>query len=118
MAKQQITKNTMKKVLEWFGSGRVGMSSEAIALNLTLGTTKYKSYPHDPSDFNRCLMLIKAVPELKENMHKMSKVSDKWEVLIENWEGLESCFINEVGENWSNGNRAPITYKAMKGMGL
>lgn len=118
MKSKQVTKETMRKVLLWMANGRTGVSSKTIAAYICTGEKIVGSTPCDPSDFNRCLLLIKAVPELKDHLYKMKGLSSKWDKLVDNWDSLEQCFINEVGENWSKGERAPITYAAMKGMGL
>ena len=108
----------MGKVLKWFGNGRVGQSSKCMAVYLTTGEISCGgSYPHDPDDLNRCLLLLNEVPELREHLHKMAKVNSTWKNLVDNWDALESCFLNEVGLNWCKHNRATITYKAMKEMG-
>lgn len=118
MKNKPVTKETMRKVLLWMANGRTGVSSKTIASYICTGEKVAGSTPLDPSDFNRCLMLIKAVPELKDHLHKMKTLDVKWVALVDNWDSLEECFINEVGENWSKGDSAPITYAAMKGMGL
>ena len=111
----RVTKEVMQKVIKWFAYGETGLSSKFMATYLTTGEGR-PSYPHDPSDFNRCLLLLSEIPELKLNMHKLSNVNPQWSELVKHWDELERCFIQEVGVNWCNGNSAPITYKAMKGM--
>ena len=118
MKNKPITKDVMKKVFTWFASGNTGVSSKTIATYLCTGEYLGGCTPCDPADFNRCLQLIMAVPELKDHLYKMKKINKQWEKLIDNWDSLEQCFISEVGENWCNGGRATITYNAMKGMGL
>lgn len=116
---KRVTKELMHKVLLWFATGRVGESSKCMATYLTTGVKPpYAAYPHDPDDLNRCLLLLKAVPELREHLPKMAKLNQQWEELVNNWDVLEKSFINEVGLNWCNGGRATITFKAMKQMGL
>lgn len=118
MKSKTVTKETMRKVLLWMANGRTGISSKTIASYICTGEKVNGCTPCDPADFNRCLMLIKAVPELKDHLYKMKTLDAKWGKLVDNWDSLEKCFINEVGENWSNGGSAPVTYAAMKGMGL
>ncbi|CAM0059399.1 hypothetical protein VPHK233G2_0051 [Vibrio phage K233 g2] len=116
MKRKQVTKDLMQKTLHWFAHGRVGSSSKFMATYITIGAGD-KSHPHDPDDLNRCLLLLIAVPELRDHMYKLRSVSKQWEQLVDNWDSLESCFINEAGLNWSKAGKAPITYKAMKQMG-
>ena len=115
--KKRVTKELMEKVLAWFATGRVGESSKFMATYLTIGVGN-GAYPHDPDDLNRCLLLLKAAPELRDHLPKMASANKQWKELVENWDSLERSFLNEVGLNWCNGSRATITYKAMKQMGL
>ncbi len=113
-----MKKETLEKVITWFTCANTGASSEAIAGYLTTGAIGYCSTPSDPSDFNRCLMLLDAIPELKEDMHKMKNLGRQWPVLIDSWDIIEKSFIDEVGLNWCHGGSAPKTYKLMKSIGL
>ena len=115
---QQITKDILKKALKWFASGETGMSSAFMCSTLCGIDGCQYAHPHDPADINRCFEMLKEIPELRSRMHVMSKTSNEWNQLIQNWDGLQNCLINETGENWERGTRAPITYRAMKGMGL
>lgn len=117
--KQRITKATLINVLKWFATGQVGASSKCMATYLTTGVIPpYGDYPHDPDDLNRCLLLLQAVPELREHLPRMANVNKEWDALVKDWDALERAFINEVGLDWCNGDVATITYKAMKQMGL
>lgn len=107
--------NVMSKVIRWIALGRTGISSETIAVYLTTGTHhKYgHNHPHDPADLNRCLLLLDAVPELRQDLYKMADVSDIWAKLIKRWDEVEKCFIDEVGLDWSKGGEANKTYDLM-----
>lgn len=100
------------KILHWFAIGQVGASSRAMALCL-INEENDHSYPLDPSDFNRCLLFLHAVPEARKCFDKFRKMSPQWEILIDNWSEIEKSFIKEVGFNWGAGHRAPKTYKLM-----
>ncbi|EGR0523749.1 hypothetical protein FG062_02385 [Vibrio cholerae] len=71
-------------------------------------------YPHDPADFNRCLVLIGRVPEVKEHFDVIAKANLQWASLINNWDLIEKTFIKEAGFNWSKSDRAPNTYALMR----
>jgi len=115
-----IKKETLLKVMTWqYNSGNTGLSSECMAATLCGIKTKSKSHPLDPSDFNRCLNLLIAAPELRESLYKMKSVSKKWSVLIDYWDTLEATFIDEVGIDWAKRDKkASETYKLMKEIGL
>jgi len=68
----------------------------------------------DPDDLNRCLLLLEAVPDIRENMDKIAALSVTWEKLISEWDNIEKCFLEEVGLDWSKGKKATKTYNLMK----
>lgn len=100
------------KILNWIGTGEVGASSTAMAL-AAVGAKNDGRYPFDPDDFNRCLLLLEAVPEIRQNMDKVAAINAFWSRLIEHWDELEKCFIDEVGLGWTKGKRAPKTYEIL-----
>ena len=106
------------KVLNWIATGmiatgRVGASSKAMAL-AACGLPSDGYYPTDPSDFNRCLLMLEAVPEVREHFDKIAALGVVWERLISRWDEIESCFLEEVGHNWCKASAAPETYDLMK----
>lgn len=104
------------KILNWFATGRVGASSKAMAL-AAVEMPHDRSHPYDPDDLNRCLLLLDAVPEIRNHMDKVAAISDTWAKLVERWSEVEQCFLDEVGLNWTKGDRAPRTYELMKAIG-
>ncbi len=75
-------------VLTWLCQGRVGASSRCMAAHLT-GMQHDSSHPHDAGDFNRCLDLLDAVPDLRERLSKMSDVNAYWAALVSDWDRIE-----------------------------
>lgn len=104
------------KVLAWMGSGRVGESSKAMALAV-VGAPNNGSHPSDPADFNRCLLLLEAVPDIRKHMGKVSEINETWRKIVSRWDELEKCFIDEVGLDWSKAQKATKTYALMKEIG-
>jgi hypothetical protein len=114
---ERVNSATKQKVIEWFCTGNVGQSSRSI-VKVTLGfEPKYADYPRDPSDFARCVKLLRAVPELKSRMKLLKGYCSQWDQLLENWDALERLLFDECGQDFEKSNSAPLTYKAMKGMG-
>lgn len=106
---------TDKKIINWFISGNTGLSSTCI-VEVYINQTKNpnnKSHPRDSSDFNRCLELTKAVPEIKQCFELLSCVSPSWRIIVENWTLLEETLSNEMKENPRS---APKTYSLMKAL--
>ena len=110
-------RDSMKdKILEWFATGRVGASSKAMAC-AAAGLPGDKSHPYDPDDLNRCLLLLEAVPEIRDCMDKVAEISGTWAKLVTRWDEVEKCFLDEVGLNWCKANSASKTYELMKQIG-
>jgi len=105
------------KILNWFVSGKVGLSSKTMACEV-VGLPQDKNWgichPLDPDDFNRCLLLLKDVPEVRDHFDKIAQLSDVWASIIARWDVIEKCFIDEVGFDWSKGNKASKTYNLMQ----
>jgi hypothetical protein len=113
--------NTLEKeILDWYmTSTDKGISSEAMAkAMLDKDATRGWSgcHPHDPDDFNRCLKLLRDCPTAKQYMHKVAAISETWKRLVNKWEELEQCFIDEVGLDWRKGRKlkASKTYDMMQ----
>ena len=107
---------TDRDVIKWLVTANTGTSSiamVAIAYDLKPSEWGY-STPSDPSDFNRCLMLVHSVPSIKKHFAKIRLKTKYWESVIDNWDLIEKTFIDECGFNWSKAGSAPITYKLMK----
>lgn len=102
-----------KKALHWLATGQVGLSSKAMAMAVCEIPCD-NDYPLDPSDLNRCLLMLKAIPEVRDHFDKVAALSPIWKRLIDRWDEIEACFLEEVGLNWSKGDSAPKTYKLMQ----
>lgn len=103
-----------RKVLEWMANGHTGISSTAMAFCSVDVEPPRKATPRDPSDFIRCLMLVRKVPEVREHFSKIAQMSPEWRAFIGNWDRLEKLLINETGVNFDKRSSAPITLQLMK----
>lgn len=106
------------KILEWMATHRTGLSSEAMAY-CALGLQRKgmwdgTEHPHDPDDFNRCLLLLQQVPEIREYFPSIAELSPQWSAIIENWNRIEKQFISEAGLNWQKSGFATVTYALMR----
>lgn len=110
----EIESSMREGIMRWFVQGEVGISSKAIASAILGIESTEHNYPSDPADFNRCLLLLTVVPEARNHLDKVRKLSPVWNALIDNWKEIEDCFLNEVGLNWELGNRAVKTYNLMQ----
>ena len=101
----------------WLALGERGMSSEAIALT-TLGIHPIghrASWPHDPGDLCRCLLLLEQVPETHENgLLVLAKRCPKWTALVNVWDRLSETLRPEIGETLPQYGSAPKTYALMQ----
>jgi len=84
---------------DWVTSDRTGSSSLWMAKTLAghrSGPPAKYAYPHDPSDFNRCLGLLDACPELRERLPEMAATGPEWAALVAHWDELEALFREEA----------------------
>jgi hypothetical protein len=92
----------------WLKHGERGRSAETIFTVLSGDSTwlipknEYDN-PHDPDDFRRCYMLLKAIPEWKADLHNMINVSKVWRNLAENWDKLEAMLEEQMKTQTDNG---------------
>lgn len=109
--------DTQSHVIHWLADENTGTSSETMAFWLGFGVLRaYPSHPSDPSDFNRCVGLLKAAPGLRADLINMAKVSLEWSRLIGHWTQIEKTLSDEVGPDWSKhpGTPAKKTWRLMK----
>lgn len=81
---------TEHRIREWLRTGNVGASSRAMA-HLFLGITGERHHPHDTHDFERCLGLLRAAPELRDRLHELAALSEYWRALVPRWDALEAA---------------------------
>jgi len=73
------------KISEWLLTGQVGESSKAMASAASgIACNSRNYYPRDPADFNRCLLLLEAIPEIKNFFSEISQYNKYWSRIIKN----------------------------------
>lgn len=85
----------------WLASGERGISSEAIVSQLTghrVGRRRWPDdHPHDPDDFRRCEMLLRAYPLARLTFPEAMKTrSEVWARLVEHWDELVELIESEA----------------------
>lgn len=103
-----------QRAQNWIVNGRVGSSSRTIWAHMMGATESRKSYPHDPDDLNRCLLLLDLIPEWAPRMAEMAQHGPQWKGLAERWDEITDCFIAEAGLDWCKASGAPKTYRLMR----
>ena len=101
------------EILKWLLTGQVGESSKVMASCFAGIPRNTDARPYDPSDFNRCLMFLAAVPQARLHMEKLREISPEWNLLVDNWAKLEATFIEEAGLGWSKSHNAEKTGRLM-----
>jgi hypothetical protein len=86
-----------EKILEWFAHGECGISSKAMAcavigMKPDKNWSAFGNHPHDPDDLSRCVKLLDAVPEARNHLGKVAKLSKVWARLVEHWDELEAMY--------------------------
>lgn len=86
-------------IVAWMCSDDVGLSSLYMLKILSGGRyghasniTGAKHWPCDADDFGRCLGLLKAAPELRDNMQLLAETCQQWRNLISLWTQLEHLY--------------------------
>lgn len=105
------------KVFEWFANGERGISSEAMAcavcgIQPNERWAKFGNNPRDPDDFRRCVLFLEAVPEAREHLDSVAKLSEVWARLVDRWDDLEALLEKEMPTG-----KAPKLYNIMKDIG-
>jgi len=104
-----------QRTLGWLANGETGMSSKTMAFWLAFDQrTDEASYPHDPADLNRCLLLLGQVPEMRAQLPRMAELNEVWAALVARWDELEKSFTDEVGLGWTKAKCAQKTYDLMR----
>ena len=99
VARTPRVKIPWEEIARWFMSGETGESAKTIldaAFDLWQGARNKASYPHDKSDFGRCLRLLKVVPQVKDLLHKVgTKHPKEWGGILLRWDYLVKLHNDE-----------------------
>lgn len=112
-----ITVTLPIEAAEWLHKGEKGTSSETMFGAISGLKIYYRqSHPSDPDDFRRCYLLIKQVPQWRNELHKVAALSNTWFNIVENWDKL--CEMMEEKMNaWSRGEKSDRKmYEFMKSL--
>ena len=101
-------------ILAWLANGRVGLSSKTMAMTALGVPVAEVNHPHDPDDLNRCLLLLKAAPVVREAFPKIAALSPVWAALIKRWDDIEASFFAECGLDWCKSTNGRATYALMR----
>lgn len=97
------SKSIQEKAMFWLANGHVGMSSKTM-FNCLIGHKDFAiNHPYDPDDFSRCWKLLEAVPEWKNELHKLKPLSKQWSNLVDNWDKLTEFYENMRQVKKANG---------------
>lgn len=94
-ARGEIMSTPGQGIAAWRKTDQVGASSDFMAARLGHAGRRDYAYPRDPADFNRCLTLLEAAPELRENLKDMANEGPEWAALVAHWDDLERLWQEE-----------------------
>ncbi len=84
----------------WLAGTTTGTSSltmvQVITGRVVLHGDRRPNVPLDPSDFRRCMLLLEAVPELREGLPKVAEAYPAWVGLVDHWGELEALWTEEA----------------------
>lgn len=116
MPNEENLSSAIKKNADWWLQyGERGISSETMFHYLSgrrIG--QRESTPSDPDDFRRCYLLLKAVPQWKNDLDKLRPVSEVWNKLVDNWDRLTEMLETAMA---SPSKKATEMYQLMKSLG-
>jgi len=90
----------------WIENGEHGISSKTMFNILSDDNSipnDHRSFPHDPDDFRRCYLLLKACPHFKSKLHRMRSENKTWSNLIDNWDKLTEMLEWQLQYRKANG---------------
>jgi hypothetical protein len=82
---------------DWLGAGELGQSSMAMFQHLTGyqfphgELTEPTAHPRDADDMRRCVLLVKAVPALRDQLYRLGELSPTWRAIEQQWRELEEA---------------------------
>lgn len=93
----------------WIKSDDTGESSKFLAdvlrSNKELTADRIR-VPYDPSDFGRCVRMLRVCSELKKDLPKIKGYGPIWREIFYNWEYMEDLYDKAVGTaqqiNWES----------------
>lgn len=112
------SKKEFEVAAKWLLGDDVGFSGISICRHMLCGDADYAGYgyadwPIGPSDIGRCFRLIEKIPQWEKRIPEMAKYNPAWNGLSSRWLEIKKCMDEEVGLDWSKGEKAPKTYKLM-----
>jgi hypothetical protein len=96
-------------IINWLQSGDVGLSSKYMASVCAYPTQARNFHPADPSDFGRCYRFLRAVPEARDNLHRLKDSGAVWAAYVDHWDEMERLYEEEMPTG-----RAPKLYALMQ----
>lgn len=99
------SQNIQHKANWWLAYCETGLSSKTMWNYFMQKQISPANHPYDPDDFSRCYKLLIAVPEWKNRILELSKLSPQWKNLSENWDKLTEMYEQNVKENWINSDK-------------
>lgn len=97
--------NAVQKAYWWLANGERGMSSETM-WHCFMDEDGFEiNFPYDPDDFKRCYKLLETVPEWKNDLHKLRKLSATWSNLVDNWDKLTEMYEENIRTDWKEYKR-------------
>jgi hypothetical protein len=97
-APNMITKTTQHRVAIWLNGRCVSNPALTVALWLSFGIKHSDvAAPRNPAEFQECVDLLAAVPQLRSHMKRMAKLSGAWKVMVEGWAAIEAKLLEEAG---------------------
>jgi len=107
--------------IEWLVNGEHGVSSMAMFNWLAFGKRRtvgnwHVDFPHDPDDFRRCQLLLRAVPEFQQRRAYVAGLGSVWAAFSMRWDEIAALLEQECPDAYEKYPRgeAPKCYDLIK----
>lgn len=112
-APEVLVRPVLERAVAWIHYGEVGVSSQTIweclapkecLLNPFSKNHRLPFHPHTPcdgSDFRRCWLLFRLIPEWRPRLPEVVAKHPGWKRLVEHWDELEKLYIKEREQGYS-----------------
>lgn len=87
---ENTTTETVKSLLDGMIKNGLGSSAKTVICHMLdlKEKSQYTSIPYDSGDFSRCQNVLDSIPNWREELPKLSKISIRWAQLVLNWEEI------------------------------
>ena len=85
---KRVTKDDLRKLIEWLAGDDCGLSSTTIACVMTGAACRRPAIPYDAGDFGRCHRLLERFPGFRKRLDEVAAAYPEWRPIVAVWREL------------------------------